>query len=367
MRLTRQGRRVRPVDPACGVSELPDLDLALEPFRRGGHPVNAATLMDISPANSDGTPAGPGVDDCFEIGELVTFAGLSARRLFESGGDGYCNSHCFQLVVQTLSNPSSQAAWAGGRRRDGLTRTLLLDDSRWVHAPPHVGGYSRVKLDEALLGALLAAREACLSGGDPQNRWERLRSAILQFNWANTDSDFVPQSAELIWVVGAFAQALGVRSKRLRDPIAQGFAANLVPTEPLPAAGIARLTQNGEQPQEPVRTHWIRKLVQARHRPAHGAIVASSGSDPWSIQEHLALAAVAFPLFIKGLLSKGPLKLYSLSSDDHRAIDLFETLATIDPFADSDVRNSWAAAPLARLRKIAARNMAAEGAGTEPE
>jgi hypothetical protein len=131
-------------------------------------------------------------------------------------------------------------------------------------------------------------------------------------------------------MVGAFAHLFNLGGD-MEHPLGREVVTTLQPRQEILATAARRgIAQPPGGPGVSVREAWIRDFVRARHPHAHGQREGRRGI--WLTKEHLLLGAFAFPLVVKVLLSRPPLALYTLTDDDHAAIEMFESLAAEDAF-----------------------------------
>ncbi len=142
--------------------------------------------------------------------------------------------------------------------------------------------------------------------------------------------------AELIDVVSAFSRIAGVWDEK---GTVDGFIKRLpAPDEdcpPLrgPKANDARVTR-GLAKGKPCRAVWLEDAYRLRSQFGHGHVQQSPYKSIWTEREHLLLAAVAFPLYVKAVLAqKG---LYTISEEDRSINAAFDALALLTPFAEQD-------------------------------
>ena len=294
------------------------LDRLFRPYQQAGKPVQSASLLrfrghdyldDLNEAERS---------EVFSIAELLTISGLSAREFFGLGMF-YCNSDHFSCVIQTCESTFAGTAITR-RRRDGRTLNYVSANSFRVDKPHHVGGIMRTRLDLPLLKALMAARKC--------DWWENFFEAIFWFNRANTDSDTITKEIEAVEIVGAFERLLGLVGGDERS-LRRAFIEAFVPKEELSCAASRRASIQRFKGCSSVREAWIADLFRLRGDHSHGRKKPRYPST-WSLDEHLLLAAFAFPLLAKQLLSTRGL--YVPTRNDVAHVSAFEHLASINPF-----------------------------------
>jgi hypothetical protein len=255
------------------------------------------------------------VADRFEVAELVALAGLAAREYFLP--TRYSNRETFNLVVQRFTG-RGHGVGVTSRRRDGSTSAYVSPSQNRVRRPLSQNGVSNVMVDEALLRALLAARE--------HKNWEHLSEAVYFFGRANTDSDVVSEESECVEMVGAFERLLGC-SRSKEDDLARRFMALWQPVQWIDPAQCSRIPARIRSLR--VAETWIRDFFGYRGFHAHGRRRVQRPTA-WSRHEHLLLGAYAFPLLVKLWLAKRGL--YEVTDRDESDIDVFEALTCANHF-----------------------------------
>lgn len=297
----------------------------LAAYRDGEEAHPAAVLLQLNKRNLDDDLSDADSEELFTFGEILAFAGLSARRFFSQ--IGYQNRHNFELTVQRFGDTCDVSTTS--RRRDG--RALCFHSGEWFRErrPAHVPALSCLTYDGGLLAALLLARDT--------PHWEPLFDAISVFGLANTDSPVVRDYAELVLATGAFERLFGCNGNA--HSLANAFRGALTPAtgvNPTACRFLSRSQgQKSHRPDATIREIWIRDLFRARNGPAHGRITGPRGTAFWSDRTHLLLAAFVFPLAVKRQLALWGR--YVLTHADSDGIEAFERLAALsDPFLDTE-------------------------------
>jgi hypothetical protein len=253
----------------------------------------------------------------YELAALGCFAGLAKRELL---GFAYCNADCFILYGQRFEQLDHIALVA--RRRDGRTWSARELAKTTFSEPVHTSSVERVSLDGALLGGLLAFRGAA----SPED-WARWQNALSCFNQANTDNDAVRYQTEWTLMASAFEQLLDAEPKA--ESVAAKFKEVLAPNASLLVRDARRRNERMRTETEALRYEWMKEFYRLRGAFAHGRLDPKQPAA-WQPLEHLALAAIAFPLVVRSLLTtRGT---YTLTDDDISHIDAFERLADVDFF-----------------------------------
>jgi hypothetical protein len=269
------------------------------------------------------------ITEYFEFRTRLTFAVLSARRFFTHR---YSNSDNTRLVIQEFTPARAGGAVLEHRRRDGSVRILVPAGNLSVPRPHHVSGWCALPGD--IDTGLLRALEAAVEGG--AESWPRIAEAIRLFVGANTDAPGVDMHSELIDVVSAFSRVadcwdekgtVGGFTSRLRVP------GGALPGQPGPKASEERV-QRGLKKRESVRGMWLKDAYVLRSQFGHGRVEQPQYRATWTEREHLLLAAVAFPLYVKAVLADEGL--YQMTEADEMVNGAFDDLALLAPFAEGE-------------------------------
>ena len=166
-----------------------DLDGVIGAYaNRPGVRVPRATLLEIGDwfTGMDDTAVKPLL---FRARAAIGFTALSKRRLFV-GHLNYCSYDTYTLVVHRYKAGEPGMFSFTARRRDGSGLHIWDSDSFAFQRPRHVDERAEMDFDQPLARTLIDLLE---SGGD-------LYEALSEFNAANTDSQDVPPSIEVVMV-----------------------------------------------------------------------------------------------------------------------------------------------------------------------
>lgn len=266
----------------------------------------------------------------------VAFAILSARRYFDHR---YANSDDTKLVVQRFAEDRLGATSLVSRRRDGTATSIVAHDSLLVRRPDHVSGWCEIPRDLDL--DLLVALERLGSGSSRLG--PLVCDAVRLFVGANTDSPDVGLHSELVDVVSAFSR---LAEDWTEDQTAREFHRTvpspttdvLLPQGTSSRSGrVAARTAESAKRKQSVRELWLRDAYRLRGDVSHGQVTNPPYPSLWTLHEHLLLASVALPLYVKRLLHlEGA---YSWSERDEEWTEAFDALALTEPFVDNG--QSW--------------------------
>lgn len=277
-----------------------------------GHPVSQAAIARFGerPLGEDLDPGE--IEVVYEAVQLACFAGLASRQFFVP--DAPCNSDVFILHMQRQDEPDFVAIRT--RRRDGNTWNAWSLNRLHFTVPPHVSPIDRVPLDGPLLEGLVAF------GGASASDWARWQHALSCFNQANTDSETVRYQVEWGLLCSAFERLLDAKPDY--EDVAARFTRTLVPSQSAMAIAARRRIPRWSDQNAPLRSEWLKEFYRVRGDFAHGRLETRQPMA-WQPNEHLVLAAIAFPLLVRSLLRGAGL--YELTHDDQGAIEAFEDFA----------------------------------------
>jgi hypothetical protein len=311
-----------------GSAEQRECDAVLEIYHETRlAPIRRATLLQRNGHSLTSHVGNEEAQEIAEWGELVAFAGLSARRYFSHLN--YVSRESLRLMVVGYKDPHGGIQeWR--RRRDGYTNTIVSRDVAQVIRPLHAYAAGRSTIDVPLLQTLIQRRR--------HDGWERYLEAIRVFNAASTDDPGVPEEFEVVAIIGALERLCDLRGGDehelatslvkllgITDIVSPGTSARL-------GASQARVLHSNRRCMTDV---WIRDFFRQRGKHAHGR---NAGPMPtvWSIREHLLLGSFLFPLAVRRLLeSDGSYTLSESDQLDLRAaehlLDLPELLVSSQP------------------------------------
>lgn len=320
-----RGRRPGP-DGDCQET----LDAILAPYRDlEGKPVKTAVILAPQGQELTADLSEENRADLFVVAELFAFAALASRDFFAWN---YCNRDDLRLVIQAFTDPRG-GAFMELRRRDGTKGARVTGEYYRVQVPAHVNhsGWP-IKVDRALLDALLAARE--------RDEWSGLYRGIVLFNQANTDAPDMSPNTKLVLTYAALEQILGTASRKRQRRFPEKFAEAWRPSRELPSNEWRPPPSGTGWKKDSLRAYWASDLKICRGNLAHGHREVSLPSQ-WTVLEHLLLSSFAIPRLVKQVLSK--MDLYAPTDEDERDINALEPLlnlpsvfAELDPNDDED-------------------------------
>jgi len=322
-----------------------------------GVPIHQVTLLSYKGRPVLGDLSDEEISYAYELADLVCFAGLANRVLFNAIGS-YSNSDCFRVYGQKVSGSGFISVTS--RRRDGETWDLRQIKETIFTAPVHVQTINRVSIDESLLSALVAFRSTC-----PGSTWVKWQNVMACFNQANTDNESVRFQVEWVLFCSAFEHIL--EAKPDYKDVARKFQEGMTPETAITVETSKRRSTHWKDITAQIRYEWMKEFYGIRGDFAHGKL-ATKRPAIWSQQEHLVLAAIGFPLLVKSILKRAGH--YELTDDDTAQINSFERLADEDfmnapPDQSNSMDSVWSRllgdAKMSALTERAMRSLEAKG------
>ena len=152
---------------------------------------------------------------------------------------------------------------------------------------------------------------------------------MVCFNQANTDNESIRFQVEWVLFCSAFEHIL--EAKADYKDVAKKFQECIVPKTGLTVENSKRRSIQWKDITASIRHEWMKEFYSIRGDFAHGKLLTQRPAV-WSLQEHLVLAAIGFPLLAKCLLQQAGH--YELSDEDIAQINSFEQLADEDFMKD---------------------------------
>lgn len=294
-----------------------------------GDNVNDAAIVQISGKKVIDAWDPDKINSAAELISIACFSAIAKRKYFYFCESDYCNSDCFTLVLQKLESNSDGTALTL-RRRDGCSISSQSMQKISISVPVHCHTAKNISDESALSEALVSHRKKLLVKGT----WGRWNNAIACFNQANTDSDNIRDNVEWVLLSSAFEHLLEAKSKSHK--VARKFCEVLCPPNNILAKDSLRFSDDkpriSDDEPKTLRYEWMREFYRIRGDFAHGKLVPQQPMK-WTVQEHLLLATIAFPLVIKSLLVKA--SKYILTNDDEAQVACFEGLANTLNFLEA--------------------------------
>jgi hypothetical protein len=295
-----------------------DIDAVLAAYAiRHDTEVARATLFELADLPM-GTDASRHIGELFRCRELIAFAALAQRRLFQQG-EQYSNFDTYTLVVQRFNAGDAGVFSFDTRRRDGGSQYLWDAESFRFTKPNHVPLDARMKLDEDLLAALL----------EFVDRKSPMFNAICDFNLGNTDSLLIPEHVEVVLMKAAFEFLLGIG-----HDVAQFRQAlrERIPVRADTAVWQGAMTSEWRKKYPKVTgllEAWAQEFCLVRNQSAHGS-TRDGERFVWSERAHLAFSVKLFALLVDAELQRSG----KLVGREKKALELamVESYLTENPF-----------------------------------
>ena len=312
-------------------TELNDLAESLDTILMGyvdmrGEPIGNSVVVTHAERNPPWNVHDDDHDLVSRYAKILILSAI-AKNDYNTNQGCYTNATTFQFVRQRFTTPVDFIAF-GSRRRDGSTM-----DGGYRHGdvkfsvPQQSKSLGEVCIDSDLASAIVRA----IDRSSPTAR--RLLPALSFFSLANTDSDVMDFTAELILMGACFEQLLDAYGARelsqavgnLLRPYASVTVDQVIAARP----GIVIEPQyEATQRSWPVHRKWAQELYHLRNEHIHGDKGRTWG---WHELEHLVMAAFTFPLFVKLLLTDEGF--YQTSDDDRGSLHAIDHLLS---------RTAWA-------------------------
>lgn len=334
--IEKPGFRLLPFQPEqspCepGSSEQSHLDRILAAYHAtAGTSIQTATVLQLSDHEITEALDDDDLAEAFALSELIAVSALSLREFFRHD---YFNRDNYRLFAQHFQPDRSTVAIMS-RRRDGSQLSGWPDGSIKTIRPPHVPTLPSWELDNALLDALLDARQSVHA--------DRLHEAVKHHNRANTDSADADMADEAVMLMSAFQRVLDSSSANAGE-LTERLLARAKPTNPMAPTSCNRKSADPGvtakfRKSPSVMQGWIEDFYALRGNLAHGKPDTAYPSV-WSLREHLLLGSFLFPrVLAEELAALG----YAIDTNGVQAdIDLFEALACEQHFSGRDPADDY--------------------------
>lgn len=275
--------------------------------------------------------------------QLLTFAALSTRQFGTHWN--YCNADALTTVAQHFSEDNPAGTAITTRRRDGSSLNYVSGTrgKPIFLRPLHVS--NRYALDIESDFAL-----ALLNVPDGQLRSQLLDSVTL-FNRANTDSNEVPPSAEIVLLRAALETLLGASHKTsdLKAKLVELIAPHLGAPEWHDKLIPPKVWRDRWSKETRPFTAWVEDFCHGRNESAHGNSGTKRLPAPvWSLWNHLLFTSWFMSRCVKVVLARE--SLYTLTQDDKDELKNIEMFFTYDITAPSKEGQIYWNAALAHQR-----------------
>ncbi len=284
-----------------------------------------------------------------EASSLLYLAAMATNEYLQQVRK-YVNRTMLDLYWQRFIEPVDDMALTA-RRRDGqLMMTGYRHGDVKFTMPAHADSRDTAIVDGGLVEALNKAR----AGNSVLLR--RLKPALSFLSLANTDSDVTGPPAEVILMGSAFEQfleAYGARelSQKFADLFLTFGSVTVDEALKVRPGVVVDPKYAAAQKNWFVHRKWVEELYQLRNAYVHGEDL-STRMWGWIPLEHLVMAAFAFPLAVKLILSQHGY--YALSRTDKVRCGALDPLLSSTQWAQSPASNTtvWQEKLLESSRKL---------------
>jgi len=259
------------------------------------------------------------VEERLQQTQLLIFSAISNRQ-FGNHFD-YCNTDGLTVIAQNFSIENPAATSLTTRRRDGRSIKNITGGTGkpLFLRPMHVPDRYLLRIDSDFANAMLH-----IPNGDLRNR---LLDSITLFNMANTDSNEVPPSAEIVFLRAALETITeaGHKSADLKTRLENIMTPHLGPIKWHEIQFSQRVWQDRWENTNRPFSAWIQDFCHWRNESAHGKSNSKKYPAPiWSLFNHLLFTSWFMGRLVKVILSTNAL--YTLTSTDKDELENIELL-----------------------------------------
>lgn len=288
--------------------------------QKNGQPIQSCTiLLRLSDREPWNIPRAHWVY-ASEAAKTLAIACLSEQRFLEGHFSPHLNSTMFHIIGQGVSAGSDQIAPFFSRRGGGLQIGGMRFKDIVFQRPPQIEGTDCELINTALIGAIGKARRRELLVSDA------IDSSLELFLLAHSETPELDWDRCVMLSAMAFERLLGP-TQSTAQAIAAAFASHWSPFARVKISNAKRVKSDvkyaTEQADWPLHRKWIKELYEMRSATAHRG-VQTAFSRNWPAWQHLIVAAFAYPLTMKLMLSEN--NLYALSDHELGACDALDDL-----------------------------------------
>lgn len=318
------------VDPSM-VSTVQD---ALRCYvQKNGQPIQSCTiLLRLSDRDQWNIPRAHW-DHAREAAKTLAIACLSEQRFLEGHFSPHLNSTMFHIIGQGIAADSDQITPFFSRRGGGLQIGGMRFRDIVFQRPPQIEGTDCKLINTALIKAIGKARRLRLPVADA------IDSSLELFLLGHSETPELDWDRCVMLSAMAFERLL-VPTQSTARATAAAFASHWSPFARVRLSNAKRVKPDpkytSEQADWPLHRKWAKELYEARSATAHRG-VQTIFSRNWLSWQHLIVAAFAYPLTIKLMLSED--NLYALSDRELGACE------ALDDLLDSNWGKGWRKPP----------------------
>lgn len=261
------------------------------------------------------------VTNLSELKQLSLFlfmAGVSCNEYYFSGS--YCNSEFFKPITQRFVPGESGFSLVIPRRDGSITVAGGNIDAVKFHGPAHYKNDECIEIDLNFLNGL-----GKLWSSKSEDS-KRILSGISFFALSFTDTNLLTTSAEIVLLVSAYENILGVDGNARE--VARAVGELFLPFGSIPVASVTSKRPDiklnakylNDQMQWFIHKKWSEELYEFRNNVIHNGKREDWG---WSELEHVVMGSFALPIILKLILEKmGFYKFTDEDSDKAHCLDL---------------------------------------------
>lgn len=265
--------------------------------------------------------------------EVLALACLAEQRFLEGPFSPHLNATMFRMMGQGIVAGSDEIALFYRRRGGGLSDGGIHFKDVRFQRPEQVEGTECKVIGTRLAKALDEARCKKVSV------WEPTASSLELFLLAHAETPALDWDTCVILSAMAFERLLEPNPTTAQG-IAVAFAELWKPytTRTIDQAKRVKPDPQWVQVQQPWPLHrkWMKELYEARSSQTHRG-PRPEFSRNWAEEQHIVIAAFAYPLAVKLMLAAAGL--YELSDEEMGACD------ALDKLLDSDWGRGWRKPP----------------------
>ncbi len=301
--------------------------------RKNGQPIQSCTiLLRLNDHNPWNIPRAHW-NHATEAAKTLAIACLSEQRFLEGHFSPHLNSTMFHIIGQGISAGSDQIAPFFSRRGGGLQIGGMRFKDIVFQRPPQIEGTDCKLINTALIKAIGKSRRLKLPVADA------IDSSLELFLLGHSETPELDWDRCVMLSAMAFERLL-MPPQSTAQATAAAFASHWTPFARVRLSSAKRVKPDAkyknEQADWPLHRKWAKELYEARSATAHRGIqtIFSRNWLPW---QHLVVAAFAYPLTIKLMLSEN--NLYALSDRELGACE------ALDDLLDSNWGKGWRKPP----------------------
>ncbi|MDI1263439.1 MAG: hypothetical protein PS018_09305 [bacterium] len=316
-----QPLRVNEIDTVIDREITDTIKSALNCYvRKNGKPIESCTMVFRSSGDRSWDIPRKSWDSAVGAAKTLALACLAEQRFFEGHFSPHLNATMFRIIGQGVSAGSDQIAPFFSRRGGGLQIGGLRFKDVVFQRPPQIEGTSCDVINEGLLRAIeRATRTKCGAA-------QAILASLETFLLANTESPELDADSCIALSAIAFERLIEP-SANTAQGLAAAFSDYWAPFTNLTVEKSKRTKPDDKyklvQASWPIHRKWMKELYEARSATVHRGS-RSEFTKNWTTEQHLVIAAFAYPLVVKLRLAEEGL--YSPSDKELASFETFDLL-----------------------------------------